>query len=83
MRPWVDHLISNEAACEDFLSFVKDAKESLNVVLKERVLAGELAEAQAIASEISIYDSLAKKIKTELNERRNVVYYNDANKKEE
>ena len=76
MRPWMNAIVHNSAAYNDFYDFTRKAVEALNIVLAKAVRDDEMEKARGIAHEIKVYKDLEKSITREVQEHNAQLTYN-------
>ena len=69
MRYWQECLISNQAACDDFVKWAKDAEAELGKHLHKAITEEKMDEARGIAHEIEVYENMRKRFESEVRER--------------
>ena len=74
-RLWIENIITNQALYADFMSWTKEARDTLTTALVKATREGLTSEASAIAGEIAVYDNLRTKIESEMRERTAQVTY--------
>jgi hypothetical protein len=79
MRPWIEYLITNPSAGADFIEWTHDIDAELKKKLALAVRADEIEKARALASELNVYDTIRKKVETEMRERASQIKYSTEN----
>lgn len=69
MRTWIDYILSHPAACDDFIAWTKEANDALIPKLADAVLSNKMEQARGIAHEMTVYETLGRKMKAEMRER--------------
>jgi hypothetical protein len=69
MRYWIEYLLGNPSACEDFIKWAKEAENNLNAKLGKAVQSNDIEKARGIAHEIVVYETLRQRIEAEIRER--------------
>ena len=75
MQYWIDYLVSNAAACEDFIKWSKEAESNLSKAIATAVREDKMEDARSIAHEATVYGTLRKRIQAELRERQSQAQY--------
>lgn len=77
MRSWVEYLILNQSAYNDFISYIDDIEKTLNSSIYNSLLKDEKEEATLTAVELKAYKTIAKKVKASFVERQAQINYNE------
>ena len=76
MRPWIEHLITNAGAYNDFLIYAKEIDVSLKDKMHAEMMKNAIENARNLAAEIAVYQNLTRNIKAEYNERVALIAHN-------
>ena len=82
MRPWIEYLITNANAGADFIEWIHDIDVELKKKLTAAVIGNEIETARSLASEIDVYNTIGKKVKTEMRERASQIQQTNLNTSE-
>jgi len=69
MRPWIEHLITNAGAYNDFLKYTKEIDASLKEKMHAEMMKNAIDNARSLAAEIAVYQNLMRNVKSEYTER--------------
>ena len=69
MQYWIEYIIGNTSACEDFLKWIDSAEQTLNKALYDAVQSNDMDQARGIAHEIKVYENLRRAVKKNHRER--------------
>jgi len=76
MRPWIEHLITNAGAYNDFLKYAKEIDASLKEKMHAEMMNNEIDNARNLAAEIAVYQNLVRNVKSEYTERVALIAHN-------
>lgn len=80
MRSWIQHLITNEAATADFLSWTEEILSELTTRLTDAVCTERQDEARGLAHEIRVYETIRDRVRNERRERIAQIEYDQKTK---
>lgn len=80
MRYWLEYLMNNTQAYNDFTSDMLERERTLEKSISTALIKDDIKQATSLAHEARVYENIRKKIQAEFNERTSQATYDQQNK---
>ena len=76
MPYWMEYLLNNTNAYNDFVTWAKGIEKELNAKIKSAIFIDEIDEARYMTHEALVYEKMRQKLESELRERKAQANFN-------